>query len=196
MDSERHRPQDKGPPRTPPAGTETTPLSSYAEFLPSAALSRYLLCTWCQAIAPGATTYRHRVLPDGCIDLVWIGDAPPVVVGPATSSVIVPLAPRTVVVGARIRPGYADVLLGFSAHEALNREIPLADVWGRAALELTERVQARSSPAAKRAELDGGLVRFGASASAGDAAAVAAVAWLAAHPAGRVRELARVLAHP
>ena len=60
---------------------------------------------------------RHRVLPDGCADLVWIGEAPAVVAGPATGPVLVPLAPRTMVVGVRLRPGAAPALLGLPASE-------------------------------------------------------------------------------
>ena len=83
------------------------PSSIYRERLPMPALAGHVLCVWSQVIGAGETTHRHRVLPDGCADLVWIGEAPAVVAGPATGPVIVPLAPRTIVVGVRLRPGAA-----------------------------------------------------------------------------------------
>jgi hypothetical protein len=36
---------------------------------------------------------EHRVLPDGCIDIVFINDEPPIVVGPWTVSFVARLAP-------------------------------------------------------------------------------------------------------
>jgi AraC-like DNA-binding protein len=129
------------------------------------------------------------VLPDACIDIVWIGDNVPIVVGPATSSVIVPLAPRTWVLGARLKPGHAPAVLGFPAHEALNREVRLADVWGRDAAELSQRMHAQPSLTAKRALLEAALAKRTRPMATEDGDVGAAIAWLAAHPAGRVREL-------
>ena len=92
------------------------PASVYRERLPMPALADHVLCVWSQAIR-GATPHPQRVLPDGCVDLVWIGEAPAVVAGPATGPVIVPLAPRTIVVGVRLRPGAAPGVLGPAASE-------------------------------------------------------------------------------
>jgi hypothetical protein len=99
------------------ADSKGVPTSTYREFPPPQALAAHVLCVWSQVIGGGATVYRHRVLPDGCADLVWIGEAPAVVAGPATGPVIVPLAPRTIVVGVRLRPGAAPGVLGPAASE-------------------------------------------------------------------------------
>ena len=80
------------------------PTSTYREHPSPPALAGHVLCVWSQAIGAGQSWHRHRVLPDGCADLVWIGEAPAVVAGPVTGPVIVPLAPRTIVVGVRLRP--------------------------------------------------------------------------------------------
>ena len=86
------------------------PTSIYRERPPNPALADRVLCVWSQVIGAGESVHHHRVLPDGCADLVWIGEAPAVVAGPATGPVIVPLAPGTVVVGVRLRPGAAALL--------------------------------------------------------------------------------------
>jgi AraC-like DNA-binding protein len=182
-----------GAPGQPVPSTSPDGVAAYAEAPPSPALGRHFLCTWYQEIGPGSAEFRHRVLPDGCVDIVWIGEAAPVVVGPATVSVDVPLAPRTRVLGARIRPGHAPALLGFPAHEALNRELRLDAVWGRAAGELTERIVAQATAQAGLAALDALLAERCASAPEVGRHLTAAVAWLAAHPAGRIRELSDLL---
>ena len=106
------------------------PRSIYRERLPMPALSRHVLCVWSQVIGAGESMHHHRVLPDGCADLVWIGEAPGVVAGPATGPVIVPLAPRTTVLGVRLRPGAAAAVLGPAADALVNRDTPLCDIWG------------------------------------------------------------------
>ena len=81
------------------------PISDYREFAPSVALARQLVCLWTQRIGDAASPYVHRVLPDACADVVWIGEAAPVAAGPATRTVMLSLPPGTLIVGARFRPG-------------------------------------------------------------------------------------------
>jgi len=48
--------------------------SQYREFPVPAPLRNHFLCLWKQAII-GSGEYAHRVLPDACIDIVFINDA-------------------------------------------------------------------------------------------------------------------------
>ncbi len=52
------------------------PPSDYREFVPLSPLRKNLLCIWTQSIASGQGVYQHRVLPDACIDIVFINDNP------------------------------------------------------------------------------------------------------------------------
>ena len=105
------------------------PSSSYRERLPSPPLAGDLPCVWSQVIGAGEQVYRHRVLPDGCADLVWIGAAPVALAGPARGAAPVPLDPRTTVVGLRLRPGAVPGVLGLPADELADRDTPLTDIW-------------------------------------------------------------------
>ena len=169
------------------------PTSTYRERPPAAPLAGHVLCVWTQVIGDGASALVHRVLPDGCADVVWIGAAPAVVAGPATGPVLVPLAPRTTVVGVRLRPGAARALLGVPASELLNRDTPLRELWGAAGAALAEGVGAQPSPAARLSAAEAALAPLLAAAGPPDPLVAAAAAWLARHPAGRVAQLARVL---
>ncbi len=169
------------------------PRSTYREFAPSPALRGWLVCTWAQIVGDGACDHRHRVLPDGCADLVWIGDAPPVVAGPATRWVDLSLPSRTAIVGVRLRPGLIPEGLGLPASELCDREVSLGDIWGRAAGDLTDRVAYGAAPDSKLAAIEEGLrARWGAP-GAGDRLVSFAVGWLTSRPSGRVQALAAEL---
>lgn len=166
------------------------PISIYRECLPVPALAGHVLCVWSQVIGDGETTHRHRVLPDGCADLVWIGEAPAVVAGPATGPVIVPLAPCTTVVGVRLRPGAA-AMLGPPVSALADRDTPLGDIWGRGAL--TAPIAAQGSIEARLAAAQAALATRLVDAGPLDRSIEAATRWLAKHPAGRIEDLAGLL---
>jgi len=173
--------------------TVEAPTSIYRERPPPPALAGRVLCLWSQVIGDGTVELRHRVLPDGCIDIVWIGDAPAVVAGPATGPVVVPLAPRTTVVGIRLRPGVASGLLGPSASELLNRDTPLGELWGAGGDALSARVGGQPTLAAKMNAAAAGFAGHLAAAGPTDPMMAAATLWLARHPAGRIADLCRLL---
>jgi AraC-like DNA-binding protein len=169
------------------------PISTYREFPPPPALAGHVLCVWSQVIGDGGSWYRHRVLPDGCADVVWIGEAPPVVAGPATGPVVVPLAPRTLVVGIRLRPGAVHGALGVPASGLTNRDTSLADIWGAAAGPSAARVIDQPSVPARLAAAEAALAVRIANADPPDPLIIAATHWLARHPEGRIEDLARVM---
>jgi AraC-like DNA-binding protein len=125
--------------------------------------------------------------------VVWIGERPAVVAGPATGPVVVPLAPSTVVVGVRLRPGAVHNVLGIAASELLNRDTPLDDIWGAAARAVDARVIDQSSVPTKLAAAEAVLAAPIANAEPPDPLIIAATRWLARHPEGRIEDLARLL---
>jgi len=98
-------------------------VSDYREFPVPARLADHFLCFWTQVIL-SSREYAHRVLPDGCIDIVFINDEGPIVVGPWTDPFTATFAAGTTIVGVRLRPGYAPCVLGIPAAELLNRSMP------------------------------------------------------------------------
>jgi len=165
--------------------------SQYREFPVPAPLRNHFLCLWKQAII-GSGEYAHRVLPDACIDIVFINDAPPVVVGPWTDAFVVRLPAGTKIVGARLHPGRASGVLGVPAAELLNQSVPLSEVWG------TNR--ARSAPAldeamivSRKTGLAEVLVRATRSATPLDGPVVKGIRWLASHPQATVQQLSQCI---
>lgn len=172
---------------------EGRPVSAYRELAPPPSLVTHLVCTWTASISDGSMDYCHRVLPDGCVDIVWVNDTAPVVAGPATHACLVCYPPRSIVVGVRCRPGLAADLLGIPAPALLNQEVPLRDVCAHLAAPLSSPVAEQRSIARKLAVVEAALTRHLAGAGSADTLVTACIAWLAQHPNGRVHQLSRII---
>jgi AraC-like DNA-binding protein len=105
--------------------------------------SRLVACTWEQAATVGQ---QQRVIPDGCVDLIWFGEQLRVA-GPDTRARVVELAPGSRLVGARLRPGAAGAVLNLPASELRDLTTDAAEVLGRdVAAALLEKLQSGSDP--------------------------------------------------
>lgn len=160
---------------------------AYRELSPPPSLRRHVACLWVH-VAERAST--HAVVPDACADVISIGGAAPVIVGPATRVEHVELVAGAVIVGARLRPGSVATAFGVDASELVDRDVPLADVWKRD--DAIARVEG-APIAAQLAALERVLVARLADRAPDDPLATAAVAWIARHPEAHVAPLARAL---
>lgn len=87
-----------------------------------------------------------RVLPDGCMDLLW-HEGRLVIAGPDTRAYVTEGEPSAWA-GVRFYPGTAPALLGVPAHEMRDRRVELADVWPAAEVRrVTAQVNAADDPA-------------------------------------------------
>jgi AraC-like DNA-binding protein len=107
----------------------------YAERAPAADLAGHLRCSWTRTAAGSGT-----VLPDGCLDLMWIGGQL-VVAGPDTVATRSELAAGVEIAAVRFRPGAAPAVLGLPAFELRDQRVPLAELWAGAG-QLARRVDA------------------------------------------------------
>jgi AraC-like DNA-binding protein len=106
------------------------------------------------ARVPGAVLWSvaaagtGSVLPDGCMDLIWSGGRL-LVAGPDTRAhTSAPVTPGSPVLGLRLPPGAAPVLLGVPADALRDQRPELADLWGaRAARPWVEAVAAGDTAA-------------------------------------------------
>ncbi len=126
---------------------------------PSSDLRDVLTCVW-NAAALG----RHELIPDGCIELLWIDGGGTWLCGPDTHSWGFALAPGTAISGVRFRPGAAADILRLDAHEVRDVRVALTDVLGSRAGTYDRRLSDATGPAERASVLED-LVR----ASAGDA---------------------------
>jgi AraC-like DNA-binding protein len=168
-------------------------VSDYREFPPASPLAGHLLCLWTQTITGSRGVFVHRVLPDACLDIVFINDESPVVVGPWTGPFFARLAPGTMIVGARCQPGLAPSLLGLPASQLLNQSVPLRAMWSAAASAGFARISDQQNLPERIGAMEAALLERLAQPCSVDHAMCAAVRWLANHPHGRIVELSRVI---
>ena len=104
---------------------------------------------WTRTAEPGETV---RVLPDGCMDLLWWGGAL-TIAGPDTHGHVVTGDRAVEVTGLRFGPGLGPRVFGVPAHELRDQRVPLAAVWPeRAVRELTERAAAEEAAVGRSPE--------------------------------------------
>lgn len=114
-------------------------LPTYREHRPPPGLEPVIACLW---ESTPAQDHLQRVLPDGCVDLIWLADRELVIAGADTGAreVLLPGEARSSAV--RIRPGSAGAFLGMPASELRDRQVPASAVWGDQVVGLEERLAA------------------------------------------------------
>lgn len=120
--------------------------SWYEELEPPPALAEFVDRLWAQGIGEddrggdreGDSAYDQPVLPDGALDVVAVGDKV-VLAGPATGTTTLALPPSALTVGVRFRTGAAPGLVGVSAADLRDLDVPLADLWGHTGATIAAR---------------------------------------------------------
>jgi len=109
----------------------------YRELRPLADLQDDVACVWYD----DRLQRDQLVLPDGCIDIVWIRGHQPNIAGPATLPITAPLE-HAPVLGLRFKPGKAPAFLGVPADALLNTDVDLEELWPDAAKRLADALDA------------------------------------------------------
>ena len=81
---------------------------------------------WRSAVPPGGWT--NRILPDGCMDIIWDSGAV-YVAGPDTVAEVGTSPPGSRLFALRFGSGTGPAVLGVPADELTDRQVALADLW-------------------------------------------------------------------
>jgi AraC-like DNA-binding protein len=100
-------------------------VDSYCEQLAPPGLAGVVGCLWRSETIVGR---EQRVLPDGCMDLIWM-DGAVHVAGPDTRAFLSVQRPGQVVTGLRFRPGAAPGVFGLPACVLRDQRVRLEDLW-------------------------------------------------------------------
>ncbi|GAB3146119.1 helix-turn-helix transcriptional regulator [Micromonospora sonneratiae] len=88
-----------------------------------------------------------RILPDGCMDLIWSAHGGLLVAGPDTAAYLDDGPPGARYFGLRFAPGAGPAVLGMPASELRDRRVPLSAVWASSLVrEFEERVATTRQP--------------------------------------------------
>ncbi|KPM55357.1 AraC family transcriptional regulator [Frankia sp. R43] len=130
-------------------------MSVYREYQPPGAVAPVVACLWEQE---PAGDHVQRVVPDGCVDLIWLAGRELVVAGPDTRFRDVALPAGALSSGVRLRPGAAGVVLGAPACDVRDLQIDVDLLWGgqasRNAGDSTAELRGRLAEAAPARRLE------------------------------------------
>ncbi|GAA2158569.1 helix-turn-helix transcriptional regulator [Actinomadura napierensis] len=108
-----------------------------------------LVCSWTAALPADAVPFVQRVVPDGCVDVIWSADGVQVA-GPDTGPMPAALRPGARMAAVRFGPGAAPPVLGVPADALRDARVPLRDLWGGAADGLADAVAGAGSLETRR----------------------------------------------
>jgi AraC-like DNA-binding protein len=165
-------------------------MGTYREFAPSPPLHALIACRWARELPDEHPGDSALVLPDGCVDLIW-RDGKAVVAGLDRTAWRSRVRAGTEIVGIRLRPGVAGAVFGMPASELVDVQVPLDEVLGPGASELSERLTGARDREAEYLLLEGTVASAIGDASP-DPLVLAATRRLG-FPGSRVDELARAL---
>ncbi|GIJ12770.1 helix-turn-helix domain-containing protein [Micromonospora andamanensis] len=106
---------------------------------------------WRSATPPGAG--QKRILPDGCLDIIW-RDGTVFIAGPDTTAQVEGASPGSRYAALRFGAGTGPGVLGVPAYELVDRRVPLDAVWPaavvRAIAEADDPVAALTAAVSRR----------------------------------------------
>jgi methylphosphotriester-DNA--protein-cysteine methyltransferase len=158
-------------------------LPAYREYAPPSGLEPVVACVWEHAPAEARA---QRIIPDGCVDLIWVAGRELMIAGADTGFRIVSLPAGGLSSGIRLRTGAAGALLGLPASELRDQQVAAAAVWYEPGLE---EALAGAEPARRLQLLAAAVARRRADPDA----LVAAAARRLSAPSARVAQVAAEL---
>ena len=99
----------------------------YVEHAPPPDLAAVVVCAWTRRVSGGIDVAVHRVLPDGCCDVLFVVDdgnvASATVVGAMTRPILVHGPHPRLYVGVRLAPGYAQSAFRLPASDLTDQNV-------------------------------------------------------------------------
>jgi methylphosphotriester-DNA--protein-cysteine methyltransferase len=135
-------------------------VSTYRELRAPSGLEALVACLWENEPAEDRP---QRIVPDGCVDLIWLAERELVVAGADTGPRTVELPAGARSTGIRLRPGAAGAVIGLPAAEVRDQQVAAALVWG-ADVAALEAALAAAPPARRLGLLAAAVARRGAAA--------------------------------
>lgn len=127
--------------------------ASYAEWAVAPAAREQLACVWAAQLDARGEGHVQRIIPDGCIDLLF-SEGQLSIAGPDTESVELEVVPNRAIVGVRFRAGQAPAVLGVPASELLDQRLDAREVLGSRISALSDALSSAASQRAAAALLE------------------------------------------
>jgi AraC-like DNA-binding protein len=152
-------------------------------------LAPYVSCVWVQEVSPDSSPFAFQAVPNGCVEVVCVLGGLPYVIGIQSGLTREILAPGTVMVGVRFRPGAAAPVLRTPAGKMVDLTVGCDDLWRGSAVSVGEVLAAAGSPQEAARLLEAEVLRRVRAATDPDPLVRSAVGMLVFDPANAVRTL-------
>src|SRR5689334_7132514 len=122
------------PPSAPHSECEEASRLRYVEHRPPTDLTPWIACVW-RISGAVSEPFQHRVLPDGCADLLFdlegarrVGGTPAHLIGPMSRAQLYEMRGAVDLIGVRLRPGVMGAFSGIPADRVLDANAPMIEL--------------------------------------------------------------------
>ncbi|MHA7962994.1 AraC family transcriptional regulator [Paenibacillus sp. CAU 1782] len=127
----------------------------YREYLPNFKLASFVACFWTLEVDSGVNRQLHRILPDGCVDLIVNGKAPnfrsaAFFTGLMTDFDVMTISGPQFSFGIRLFAGTAEPFMGQPPGQLQDSHVYVEDIWGTEGLLLAEKLLSAASDSVYR----------------------------------------------
>jgi len=136
----------------------------YFEIIPPEILRPFVVCYWSSLVVGQRCERERRILPDGCIDVIFEGNeersrCQANVVGTMSTSLVLREEEPAWHFGVRFRPGQVRRFLHLSADEITDGAVDLSALWHPAVRDLEQQILEAPTIAARIAAVEPVLLR-------------------------------------
>jgi AraC-like DNA-binding protein len=117
----------------------------YREYLPSKSLEPYIACYWTVEFNASHTDKLHRIIPDGCVDIIFDLKASSLskgafATGLMTQFEVITLSQNCSLFGIRFFIDSAHLFFTYPVSEFIGNHVFLEDIWGNDSAYLVEDI--------------------------------------------------------
>jgi AraC-like DNA-binding protein len=139
------------------AAVLSSAVGAHREVLPARPLGKHFARVWFHDF-PRELRAAIRVVPDGCVDLLWVNGQLRIA-GPDREAQVEVVHAGSAVVGLRFQPGAVEHWLSAPSDAFVDQRVPLEELWGSEARRLTDELAQAESPNDVAVRLQAALAR-------------------------------------
>ncbi|WP_188455135.1 helix-turn-helix transcriptional regulator [Virgibacillus oceani] len=154
-------------PIQPPAlqGNSLVDNYNYKEYPPSKNLEPYVACYWTVDYQASDTDILHRIIPDGCVDIIFDLRSPSLskgafVAGLMTRFEALNLSESQTLLGIRFFSDTVQYVLGYPVSNFTEYHVFLEDIWGNEAVFMMEKLITANGISEKIKRIEDQLVKI------------------------------------
>ncbi|MBM7585445.1 AraC-like DNA-binding protein [Bacillus pakistanensis] len=137
----------------------------YREYFPSKSLESYIACYWTVEFNASHIDQLHRIIPDGCVDIIFDLKSPSLskgafATGLMTQFEVMNLSQNCSLFGIRFFIDTAHLFFTYPVSEFIGNQVFLEDIWGNDSAYLVEDILSSSRTSEIIEKIESTLLKF------------------------------------